>query len=88
MKTLGISVFTGMEQSVDQNINYIKMAAGLGYKALFTSLHIPVSVIVGLNWICLCVIKSRRNYSIVIDNYATNMNTIKIRNQGNGSGFI
>ena len=41
MKTLGISVFTGMEQSVDQNINYIKMAAGLGYKALFTSLHIP-----------------------------------------------
>lgn len=41
MGKLGISVFTGMEQSVLQNIEYLQLAASLGYHQLFTSLHIP-----------------------------------------------
>src|SRR5665647_1596487 len=41
MKKLGVSVFTGMEQSVEQNIDYLKLARSLHYEKLFTSLHIP-----------------------------------------------
>jgi uncharacterized protein len=41
MGSLGISVFFGMEQSVAQNVNYLKLARKLGYSKLFTSLHIP-----------------------------------------------
>lgn len=41
MGILGVSVFTGMEQSVHQNIEYLQLAANLGYQKLFTSLHIP-----------------------------------------------
>ena len=41
MGMLGVSVFTGMEQSVHQNIEYLQLAANLGYQKLFTSLHIP-----------------------------------------------
>lgn len=41
MGKLGISVFVGMEQSTQQNIEYMKLARKLGYEKLFTSLHIP-----------------------------------------------
>ena len=41
MGKLGVSVFTGMEQTTEQNIGYLKQAANQGYERLFTSLHIP-----------------------------------------------
>ena len=41
MGKLGVSIFTGMEQSVEQNIEYLRLAANQGYERLFTSLHIP-----------------------------------------------
>ncbi len=41
MGKLGVSVFTGMEQTTEQNIGYLKQAANQGYQHLFTSLHIP-----------------------------------------------
>ncbi|HWR29258.1 MAG TPA: MupG family TIM beta-alpha barrel fold protein [Negativicutes bacterium] len=41
MKKLGVSVFTGMEQSVEENIKYLKLAESFGFSKLFTSLHIP-----------------------------------------------
>lgn len=41
MGKLGVSFFTGMEQTVEQNIEYLSRAANLGYQQLFTSLHIP-----------------------------------------------
>ncbi len=41
MRKLGISVYTGLGQSVSQNIGYLKLAKKLGYEKLFTSLHIP-----------------------------------------------
>ena len=41
MSAFGISAFVAMEQSAKQNIEYLKLARNLGYKKLFTSLHIP-----------------------------------------------
>jgi len=41
MGKLGISIFIGMEQTIEENSAYLKLARGLGYEKLFTSLHIP-----------------------------------------------
>ncbi|SES97042.1 protein of unknown function [Natronincola peptidivorans] len=38
---LGISVYTGMDYSIEENLNYMRMAEGYGIKTVFTSLHIP-----------------------------------------------
>lgn len=43
MGTLGISAFFGMNQTLEQNSRYIKLAREIGYTRLFTSLHIPES---------------------------------------------
>ena len=43
METLGISVFFGLNQTLEQNSNYLKRAREIGYTRLFTSLHIPES---------------------------------------------
>ena len=43
MSELGISVFCGLNQTVEQNINYLQLARQCGYSKLFTSLHIPES---------------------------------------------
>ncbi len=40
---IGISVYAGMENSLNENINYINEAHKLGIKHIFTSLHIPES---------------------------------------------
>lgn len=37
----GISVFIGMNYTLEQNIEYIKKAYELGFTSIFTSLHIP-----------------------------------------------
>ncbi|WP_040212250.1 DUF871 domain-containing protein [Clostridium polynesiense] len=37
----GISVFTGMDYSLEENLEYIKTASQLGFTEVFTSLHIP-----------------------------------------------
>ena len=37
----GISVYAGLGQTHAQNIAYLEQAASLGYRRLFTSLHIP-----------------------------------------------
>ena len=42
-RELGVSVFFGMEQSYQQNCEYLERAASLEYRYLFTSLHIPES---------------------------------------------
>ena len=41
MNSLGISVYTGMEQSLADNLAYLGLARRYGYDRLFTSLHIP-----------------------------------------------
>ena len=41
MGNLGVSVFTGMGQSLAENSAYLGLAAQFGYNRLFTSLHIP-----------------------------------------------
>ena len=41
MNAFGISAFVAMEQSANQNIEYLKLARSFGYQKLFTSLHIP-----------------------------------------------
>ena len=41
MGKLGVSFFTGMEQTAGQNIEYLRLAAHQGVQHLFTSLHIP-----------------------------------------------
>lgn len=38
---LGISVYTGMEHTLEDNLNYLQMANSYGIKTIFTSLHIP-----------------------------------------------
>ena len=38
---LGISIYTGMEYSLAENLNYIEMSYRYGVKTVFTSLHIP-----------------------------------------------
>lgn len=38
---LGISIYTGMEYSLQENLEYLQMANIHGVKNLFTSLHIP-----------------------------------------------
>lgn len=43
MGTLGISVFFGMNQTLEKNSVYLKLAREVGYTRLFTSLHIPES---------------------------------------------
>ena len=43
MDSFGISVFFGMNQTLEQNSNYLKLAREIGYTKLFTSLHIPES---------------------------------------------
>lgn len=43
MGPLGISVFFGMNQTLEQNSRYLKLAREIGYTRLFTSLHIPES---------------------------------------------
>lgn len=37
----GISVYIGLQHSLDTNISYLKLAHHYGYTRLFTSLHIP-----------------------------------------------
>jgi len=37
----GISIFTGMKYTLEENISYIKKSKGLGFNNIFTSLHIP-----------------------------------------------
>lgn len=37
----GISIFTGMQYSLEENLEYVRKAKGLGYSSIFTSLHIP-----------------------------------------------
>ena len=37
----GISVYIGLQHSLDTNISYLKLAHHYGYRRLFTSLHIP-----------------------------------------------
>ena len=41
MRKLGVAFFTGMEQTAEQNVEYLSLAANQGYRYLFTSLHIP-----------------------------------------------
>ncbi len=43
MSELGVAVFSGLNQSVEQNLNYLTLARQYGYSRLFTSLHIPES---------------------------------------------
>jgi hypothetical protein len=38
---IGISVYTGMGDSLEKNLSYIEMANSYGVKTVFTSLHIP-----------------------------------------------
>lgn len=40
-KTVGVSVYLGLDISIEQNIEYLQRAAQLGYTHVFTSLHIP-----------------------------------------------
>lgn len=37
----GISIFTGINYTLEENITYIKKSKGLGFDNIFTSLHIP-----------------------------------------------
>lgn len=37
----GISIFTGINYTLEENITYIKRSKGLGFDNIFTSLHIP-----------------------------------------------
>lgn len=41
MKMIGISVYTGMDYSLEDNLKYIEMANSYGIKTIFTSFHIP-----------------------------------------------
>ncbi len=43
MRTTGISVFTGMEYSLEDNLRYLERAAGRGFKRVFTSMQRPGS---------------------------------------------
>lgn len=38
---IGISIFSGMENTLDDNIKYLREASKLGINKIFTSLHIP-----------------------------------------------
>jgi hypothetical protein len=38
---IGISVYTGMGESIKENLCYLEMAYSYGVKKVFTSLHIP-----------------------------------------------
>lgn len=38
---IGISIFSGMENTLEENINYLNKAKKLGINKVFTSLHIP-----------------------------------------------
>lgn len=40
-KELGVSLFLGMGTSLTENVMYLRRAAALGYRHVFTSLHIP-----------------------------------------------
>jgi hypothetical protein len=40
-KTLGISVYLGLDIDIEKNLEYLQLAAQLGYTHVFTSLHIP-----------------------------------------------
>ena len=37
----GISIFTGMKYTLEENVTFIKRSKGLGFDNIFTSLHIP-----------------------------------------------
>lgn len=37
----GISIFLGMDQTLEQNLEYMQKANNMGFKFIFTSLHIP-----------------------------------------------
>ena len=43
MRNTGISIFTGMEFTVEDNVDYMKRAAKRGYKRIFTSMQRPGS---------------------------------------------
>lgn len=43
IRNIGISIFTGMEYSVEENIAYIEKAAKMGFKRIFTSMQRPGS---------------------------------------------
>ncbi|MBQ7418114.1 MAG: DUF871 family protein, partial [Acidaminococcaceae bacterium] len=38
---LGVSLYPGLDNDKDKNIQLLKNAAALGYQRVFTSLHIP-----------------------------------------------
>ncbi|MHC1758267.1 MAG: DUF871 domain-containing protein [Negativicutes bacterium] len=69
MGMLGVSVFTGMEQSVHQNIEYLQLAANLGYQKVFTSLHIPEADYRTLLSDCRVLLEEakRLNFSVTAD---------------------
>ena len=39
--SLGISIYFGLDNTRKENMNLMKKAYDLGYKRIFTSLHIP-----------------------------------------------
>ena len=43
MRNIGISIFTGMEFTVKDNVTFIEKAAKRGYKRIFTSMQRPGS---------------------------------------------
>ncbi|MCL5437245.1 MAG: MupG family TIM beta-alpha barrel fold protein [Candidatus Thermoplasmatota archaeon] len=43
MRTTGISIFTGMEYTVEDNLRYIEKASSKGFKRIFTSMQRPGS---------------------------------------------
>ena len=40
---LGISIYPGLDADREQSLQFLKNAAALGYKRVFTSLHLPES---------------------------------------------
>ena len=66
MKTLGVSVYTGMEQTAGENIVYLKTAARLGYKKLFTSLHIPEADYRNLASECRLVLREAKQLGFLV----------------------
>ncbi len=43
MRTTGVSIFTGMEYSVEDNLRYLEKASSKGFKRIFTSMQRPGS---------------------------------------------
>ena len=63
----GISVYTGLNCSLEENLELIDMADSLGLKRIFTSVLIPEATEFQAEFATILIAAVERNFEIIVD---------------------